>query len=136
MDLESEKIEEMQAKIETLEADLVAMKSKIDGLRLLMWLNIALSVVFGLVKFLMAGHGGAPSSASGNSVQIGTAPTVVPQRDYLTTEEVAAREGVAARTVTEWAREGKFTPEPVKGERAWQFAADYRVLPQEVVSGK
>ena len=119
-----------------MEKEIAQIKQEVRSLRLWIWVGIGTNVILFIFKMWMPHAPQAPTSVHGNSVQIGTGPTVAPQRDYLTTEEVAAREGVAARTVTEWAREGKFTPEPVKGERAWQFAADYRVLPQEVVSGK
>lgn len=128
MEWEDEKTKGMEAKIETLEADLVAMKGKIDGLRMLIWLNIALSVVFGVVKLFMAGHA-PPASASGNSVQIGAAMSdaaaELTRRDYLRTDEVAKREGVSPRTVISMVERGDFSPAPVKDGREWRFSKGY-----------
>lgn len=139
MDLENaERITKMEAKIETLEQDLVAMNTKITklaedfkGLRMLILVNIAVSVVFGIAKMVMASHGAAPASASGNSVQIGAAvPAAAVEmtaRDYLKTDEVADREGVSPRTVISMVERGEFSPAPVKDGREWRFARDYRV---------
>jgi len=69
----------------------------------------------------------APSN--NNSVQIGDVKTK-PQRDHLTTEEVAEREGVTARTVISWIEQNRIYPAPVKSDRAWIISADYRILPQ------
>jgi hypothetical protein len=84
-----------------------------------------------LKTFLPIGGTGMASSVHGNNVQIGAGISPEnPQRDYLRTDEVAEREGVEPRTVLEWVYDGRISPPPIKTDRAWQFAADYRILPQ------
>lgn len=67
------------------------------------------------------------------SVNVGSADAQDAQaadsaRTYLITEEVATREGVSDRTVTEWINEGRILPPPQKAGREWVIAADYRIL--------
>ena len=73
----------------------------------------------------------APGNNS-NSVHIGTAAAPEPanRKTYLTVEEVARQTGLQPRTVTDYCTTGRITPPPVKSARAWQIAADYRILPQ------
>lgn len=86
-----------------------------------------------LLQPLMNPAGSAPPvmPTNTNSVEISNAAAMArePQRDYLRTEEVAEREGVAERTVISWVRKNRFDPMPVQRSWGWEFAADYRVLP-------
>lgn len=119
----------MEAKIGTIEADLVAMKTKMEGIRRLIVVNIVISIIFGAVKLFMASHS-SPTSASGNSVQIGATAAPVKElsaRDYLRTEEVAEREGISPRTVLSLVENNMITPEPVKHGREWRYAKNYAV---------
>lgn len=94
--------------------------------------------VFKLIQPLMHPLQPVVPATNTNSVEISNAGAMVkePQRDYLRTDEVAEREGVAERTVISWVHARRFEPMPVQGGRGWEFAADYRVLPPsaEVVS--
>lgn len=68
------------------------------------------------------------------SVNVGEASAadsqVATHRTYLTTADVAAKEGVSVREVTDMISHGEITPPPVKEGREYRIAADYRILPQ------
>lgn len=51
-------------------------------------------------------------------------------RTFLTTAEVAKREQVSERTVTDWIASGRIQPAPVKDGKEWQISAQYRIPPQ------
>ena len=52
-------------------------------------------------------------------------------REYLTVAEVALRENVAERTITDWIAKGRIEPLPMKKGKEYTIAAEYRVLPQD-----
>jgi hypothetical protein len=118
--------------MEKMEREIDEIKKELCSLRLWTLIGIAVNVVLFMLKtFLPIGGTGMASSVHGNNVQIGAGISPEnPQRDYLRTDEVAEREGVAPRTVLEWVYDGRISPPPIKTDRAWQFAADYRILPQ------
>lgn len=51
-------------------------------------------------------------------------------RTYLTTAEVAKREQVSERTVTDWITAGRLVPPPTKEGKEWRISAQYRIPPQ------
>ncbi len=51
-------------------------------------------------------------------------------RGYLTTAEVAKREGKTERTVVEWIASGMIEPPPSKPGKEWQIAENYRITPK------
>lgn len=72
---------------------------------------------------------GSPLS---NSVSINDAAKgAMHQRDYLTTADVAEREGVSVRTVVDWILKGRIDPEPEKRGKSYTIAENYRILPQD-----
>lgn len=73
-------------------------------------------------------------STNTNSISINTAKEAPPSgRDYLTTEEVAAREGVSSHTVTNWIQAGLIDPPPARRDGRGSFAIDshYAVLSEK-----
>jgi len=117
-------------------AKIEAMEKKIEGLQrqvaIILAMN-ALSLLLTIVKlFIMtapeAEKGQPPSNT--NSVNISEHAATAPQRDYLTTDEVAQREGVTTRTVTTWIDAARFDPQPERNGRAWRISNSYRLLPQ------
>lgn len=73
-----------------------------------------------------------PHISTGNhEINLGGAADSGPgtQRIFLTTAELAARERIAERTALQWISDGRVLPPPVKTERSWVIAADYRILP-------
>jgi len=119
---------EMEKKMEKLENEMLSLKKEISGLRLWIIVGIVINIIMGVWKIYHP-TSGVPLSNQ-NNVRIGGAEVVDPQRDYLTTEEVAAKEGVSVRPVVQWIAEGKISPAPEQGARAWRIAANYRILPQ------
>ena len=69
------------------------------------------------------------NTAEGGSVKIGLSDGIDSQKTYLTTREVAEKEGVSQRTVNAWILEGRVDPKPIQSDRAWQISVDYRILP-------
>jgi hypothetical protein len=101
--------------------------------------------MFWLVVWLVMGHFShdtriavleARSASNGRdgvsqSVNVGQAAKMAQSgKTYLTVADVAEREGVATRTITEWISENRVMPLPVKGTKGFEIALDYRILPQ------
>ena len=110
------------------------LEAKIDHLeRRIGWIMLmsAISVILGLAKLYIQTSAAAAPSQNTNSLNIGpqSAATATPQRDYLTTEEVATRENVSPRTVLTWIETGRIHPTPTRTGRAWTIPADYRLQP-------
>ena len=125
-------LEEMAARINNLEENLADSKL-MRRVNLVISVLILLGIILTLLAMWRMPSAPVPQqmpSVSGNSVTIGSAGEK-PQRDWLTSAEVAKREGVAARTVLFWIDRGEITPAPVKNESGdWRIAANYRRLPQ------
>ena len=65
------------------------------------------------------------------SVNVGQAAKMAQSgKTYLTVADVAEREGVATRTITEWISDNRVMPLPEKGSKGFEIALDYRILPQ------
>jgi len=91
----------------------------------------ALSLLLTIIKlFLMTGAMPTAAPTNTNSVNISEQAAINPQRDYLTTEEVARKEGVTTRTITTWIEQNRIDPPPNKNGRAWEISNNYRLLPQ------
>jgi excisionase family DNA binding protein len=113
--------------MKTLEAKIDTLERRIGWIMLMS----AISVILGLAKLYIQTSAAAPSQNT-NSLNIGpqSAATAGPQRDYLTTEEVATRENVSPRTVLTWIETGRIHPTPTRTGRAWTIAPHYRLQPQ------
>ncbi len=126
--LETEMME-LRADIELLKGQLAATK------RLVIWCAVAGAVVSILSKLLISAPASPPiqppasNTVSGGSVTIGAAKPES-QRVFLTVSEVAEREQVSERTITDWISKGAIHPRPERDGRPWRIAADYRILPQ------
>lgn len=110
-----------------MDADIKTMQSRLKRLEIL---TIGFGVLGLLLRFWLPSHPVTPS-ANTNSVNIGEATqTATSQRDFLTVSEVADRENLSPRTVTEYISAGRIEPAPVRnGSRPWAIAADYRIKP-------
>jgi hypothetical protein len=101
--------------------------------RKIMWLLIA-TILVGLLNLVIkpTGIGHAPQSQSVNVGQSkdGKEPLLT-ARDYLTTADIAQREKVTERAVTEWINEGRIIPEPIKQGKSWVIAKNFRIIPQD-----
>ncbi len=74
-----------------------------------------------------------------NSVNVGAAATdetlEASARTWLTTREVAEREGCDERTVINYIAAGQIDPAPVKVGKSWQIAEDFHIVPKDAESG-
>ncbi len=111
-------------RIDDMEARLMILEKRISYVMALQVLGIILAVA----KFAWVSPITAPTTTQ--DIRIGEASAVNPQRDFLRADEVGEREGVSTRTVISWIETGRIDPPPIKSQRAWQIAADYRILPQ------
>lgn len=120
-------MESMQAKMKTLEEKIDILERRIEWLMLMS----AISVLLGLAKLYYQTSAHPTPAQNSNSVNIGAQSATAPthQRDYLTTEELAIREGVSPRTVLTWIEAGRIQPPPARAGRAWTISADYRIQP-------
>ena len=113
-----------------MEAQIEAIRKEV---RLTKWITIGGALISIACRFI-APHPSPPAStpANTNSVNIGDAtPITTPARDFLNVNEVAAREGLSPRTITEYIATGRIDPPPTRnGTRPWAIAADYRIRPQ------
>ena len=97
-------------------------------------IGVYVSIFIGIIKLFQGAmdmpQGNPSPITSGNHIKIGMGELTDPQRSYLTTKEVAEKEGVTPRTVVEWIDRRKIIPAPERnGDRAWAIAANYRILP-------
>lgn len=111
---------------------------KIDAaLTKLNWLMITV-VVVGILNFVINKPAASSAPTQSTSVITGdatdTTAELATSRTYLTTTDVAKREGVSIREVTDMIQSGEIAPPPVKDGREWRIAADYRILPHDAAS--
>jgi hypothetical protein len=58
------------------------------------------------------------------------------RKEYLTSAEVAEKLEMPIRTVTDWAKRGRFYPQPFKdGNGAYIFAPSFSIVPQNAATG-
>lgn len=96
-----------------LETRLDKLETRMNSVLVLQVIGIVVSILLFALKMAM-GMNATPAQNT-QDVRIGETSAL---RDYLSTDEVAEREGVTARTVTSW----------INGS-AWIIAEDYRILP-------
>jgi hypothetical protein len=76
----------------------------------------------------VAGHAGNNT----NNLSIGSPTTSdadTSHKDFISTEDVAAKEKVTARTVINWINHGLIQPAPTKEGKSWVISENYRILP-------
>lgn len=52
-------------------------------------------------------------------------------KTWLTTKDVAEREGVTERTVINYIQAGMIDPAPKQNGKSWEIAADFRIIPKD-----
>jgi len=137
-------IEALQVQMSAVQAKMSSMEDAFKSLKRVVVISTALGLTAALFRLLAPAehttvpipiHPTAPApapttnTAEGGSVRIGLSDGIDSQKTYLTTREVADKEGVSQRTVNAWILEGRVDPKPVQSDRAWQIAVDYRILP-------
>lgn len=110
------------------------MLAKIDAtLAKLNWLILA-GVVVGILNLVINKQTGGAAPSQSTSVITGdaadTTAKLATHRTYLTTADVAKREDISVREVTDMIAHGEITPPPTKDGREYRIAADYRIQPQ------
>jgi hypothetical protein len=80
-------------------------------------------------------QGGGKGSVSQN-VNVGQADEATTEladdaRDYVTTADIAQRQGVTERAVIDWIAEGRIDPMPVKSGKQWVIAKNFRIVPND-----
>ena len=104
-----------------------------DASRKIIWLLVT-GIVVGVLNLVINKPHSLPAPQQ-QSVNVGqSASPEDPQltaRDYLTTADIAQRENVTERAVTEWINSGRIQPEPVKQGKAWIIAKNFRILPND-----
>ena len=138
-------IEALQFELESVKGKMSSVEGAMKRLSRVVIIGTSISVLFALLKLVLPTpiQQSAPiipapvkevqpttNTAEGGSVRIGLArPGEDSQKTYLTTREVADKEGVSQRTVNAWIQASRIDPKPVQSDRAWQIAVDYRILP-------
>ena len=87
-----------------------------------------------VLKMQMSMHNGGKVSQSVNVGQAKDAKGVLVNdsaKTWLTTKDVAAREGVTERTVINYIENGMIEPAPVKNGKSWEIAETFRIVPND-----
>jgi hypothetical protein len=58
-------------------------------------------------------------------------PLEASAKTWLTTKDVAAREGITERTVINYIENGMIEPTPRKNGKSWEIAANFRIIPND-----
>jgi transcriptional regulator with XRE-family HTH domain len=80
------------------------------------------------------------SSGVSQSVNVGEVkdadkPLEASAKTWLTTKDVAAREGITERTVINYIENGMIEPTPRKNGKAWEIAENFRIVPNDSENG-
>ena len=88
-----------------------------------------------VLKMQIAMQGG--SGKVSQSVNVGQAKEAAgalvkeSAKTWLTTKDVAEREGITERTVINYIQKGMIEPAPVMNGKAWEIAANFRIVPHD-----
>jgi hypothetical protein len=83
------------------------------------------------MQMTMQGLKGISQSVNVGQHDKAAAETATTARTWLTTKDVAAREKIDERTVLNYIEQGMIEPTPVKAGKAWQIAANFRIIPKD-----
>ena len=88
-----------------------------------------------VLKMQMSMSGGKGISQSVNVGQhdkaAAAAAAEASAKTWLTTKDVAAREGITERTVINYIENGMIEPTPRKNGKSWEIAANFRIIPND-----
>ena len=91
-----------------------------------------------VMKMQIAMQSGGKGNIS-NSINMGSAEAdtemVDSAKTWLTTKDVATREGCDERTVLNYIAAGQIEPVPVKVGKSWQIAENFRIVPKDSETG-
>ena len=97
-----------------------------------LWVTMTLSTHEKVLAVLQERSGGRGISQSVNVGEANDSATVTGKdsaKTWLTTKDVAAREGITERTVLNYIEQGMIDPEPRKNGKAWEIAEHFRIVP-------
>lgn len=86
------------------------------------------------MQVAMQGTKGISQSVNVGQQDKAAETTVATARTWLTTKDVATREQIDERTVLNYIEQGMIEPAPVKAGKAWQIAANFRIIPKDTES--
>lgn len=86
------------------------------------------------MQVAMQGTKGISQSVNVGQQDKAAEATVATARTWLTTKDVATREQIDERTVLNYIEQGMIEPAPVKAGKAWQIAANFRIIPKDTES--
>ena len=81
------------------------------------------------MQYSMRGSDNGKVSQSVNVGQAKDAALAKGATTWLTTKDVAERQGITERTVLNYIESGMIDPSPVKNGKAWEIAKNFRILP-------
>lgn len=91
-----------------------------------------------VMKMQIAMQSGGKGNIS-NSINMGSAEAdtemVDSARTWLTTKDVATREGCDERTVLNYIARGQIVPMPEKDGKSWRISEGFRIIPNPAESG-
>jgi hypothetical protein len=120
------------AEVKAAKADRSEVRELGASLRRTVIITGAISLAVSLAAHAFRAQQDKPISTGSQSVTVGAASPVSPQREYLTTEYVADKEGVSVRTIQAWCQQGRVSGAQLRG-KSYVIAADYRILPPTAV---
>lgn len=86
------------------------------------------------MQIAMQGHGKVSQNVNVGQNRDGKEPPKT-ARTWLTTQELAEREGCDERTILNYIAAGQIEPAPVKVGKSWQIAEDFRIVPKDSECG-
>lgn len=97
------------------------------------WVTMAINWHEKQIAVLQERSGGKGISQSVNVGQAKDAAALVKDsaKTWLTTKDVAEREGITERTVINYIENGMIEPTPVKNGKAWEIAEHFRIIPND-----
>lgn len=85
-----------------------------------------------VLKMQIAMQGGGKVSQSVNVGQTKDGEeSQMTAKTWLTTKDVAQREGITERTVINYIENGMIEPTPKKNGKAWEIAPEFRIVPND-----
>ncbi len=95
-----------------------------------LWVTMTLQTHEKVLAVLQERSGGKGITQSVNVGQAEAALVKDSAKTWLTTKDVAAREGITERTVINYIEQGMIEPTPRKNGKAYEIAANFRIIPK------
>jgi hypothetical protein len=96
-----------------------------------LWVTMTLQAHEKVLAVLQDRGGGKGITQSVNVGQADKALVKDSAKIWLTTKDVATREGISERTVINYIEQGMIDPLPRKNGKAWEIAENFRIVPPD-----